>query len=99
VRVYTIGLGSVQGGVVSLDGRQIRTSLDEPTLKEIAKSTDAEYYLATNETDLRKVYENLTTQLVLKTEKTEITFAFTALAALFSMVAGALSIAWFNRLP
>lgn len=99
IRIYTIGLGSPEGTILRIQGRQIRTRLDEATLKQIAELTKAEYYLASNEAELQKVYENLTTTLVLRTEKTEVTFAFTALAALLSVIAGALSLLWFQRLP
>ncbi len=99
VRVYTVGLGSPQGAVLTLDGRSVRTSLDDVTLKKIAQATDAEYFSASNEQDLKKVYENLRTQLVIRNEKTEVTALFTAVAALLSIVAGALSLLWFNRLP
>jgi Ca-activated chloride channel family protein len=99
IRVYTVGVGTPSGAVLNLEGRQIRTSLDETTLKAIAQDTDAEYFLATSEADLKKVYENLTTQLVFKNEKTEVTALFTLVAAMFSIVASALSLLWFNRLP
>ena len=99
VRVYTVGVGTPSGAVLSLEGRSIRTSLDETTLKQIAADTDAEYFLATSDADLKKVYENLTTQLVFRSEKTEVTALFTLVAAMFSIVASALSLLWFNRLP
>ena len=99
VRVYTVGVGTSQGAVVNLEGRSIRTALDEATLKKIAEVTDAEYFNATSAEDLKKVYESLTTQLVIKSEKTEITALFTFAAALLSIVGGALSLLWFNRLP
>jgi hypothetical protein len=62
-------------------------------------TTDAQYFLATSDADLKKVYENLTTELVLRTQKTEVTALFTLVAAVFSIVASALSLLWFNRLP
>jgi Ca-activated chloride channel family protein len=99
IRVYTVGVGTPAGAVLSLEGRSIRTSLDETTLKEIAADTDAQYFLATSDADLKKVYENLTTELVLRTQKTEVTALFTLVAAVFSVVASALSLLWFNRLP
>jgi len=99
VRIYTIGVGSAQGAIVRIQGRQIRTALDEATLKKIAELTDGEYYNASTETDLRKVYETLTTQLVIRQEKTEITAFFTAAAAILAIIAGGLSLFWFNRLP
>ena len=99
IRVYTVGVGTPAGSILSLEGRSIRTSLDETTLKAIAADTDAQYFLATNADDLKKVYENLTTELVIRSQKTEVTALFTLVAAMFSVVAGALSLLWFNRLP
>jgi Ca-activated chloride channel family protein len=99
IRVYTVGVGTPAGAVLNLEGRSIRTSLDETTLKEIAADTDAQYFLATSDADLKKVYENLTTELVLRTQKTEVTALFTLVAAVFSVVASGLSLLWFNRLP
>ncbi len=99
VRVYTVGIGSVEGTLLRIQGRVIRTRLDEGTLKQIAELTNAQYFNASNESDLRQIYENLTTQLVIRTEKTEITALFTGIAALLVLLGGALSLLWFNRLP
>ncbi|HEX2810137.1 MAG TPA: VWA domain-containing protein, partial [Kineosporiaceae bacterium] len=43
VRVYPIGLGSPRGSVLQIDGFQVATALDEPTLRKIASTTDAQY--------------------------------------------------------
>src|SRR2546423_90211 len=99
VRVYTIGVGSASGTVVRLQGRAVRTALDEATLKKIADVTDAQYFNANTEADLRQVYENLTTQLVIRNEKTELTAYATLAAAILAVFAGAFSLLWFNRLP
>lgn len=99
IRVYTIGVGSPEGTILRLQGRQIRTRLDETTLKQIAALTEAEYYNASNSADLREVYEKLSTQLVLREQRTEVTSYLTALAAVLSILAGAFSLLWFNRLP
>ena len=99
VRVYTIGLGSAAGAIVRLQGRAVRTALDETTLKKIAEVTDAQYFNANTEADLRTVYENLTTQLVVRNEKTELTAYATLAAAILAVFAGLFSLLWFNRLP
>jgi len=99
IRVYTVGVGSAEGTILRLQGRQIRTRLDEATLKQIAELTEAEYYNASNTADLREVYEKLSTQLVLREQKTEVTSYLTAIAAVLSILAGAFSLLWFNRLP
>ncbi len=98
IRVYTIGLGSPEGTILRIAGRSIRTRLDEATLKKIAELTDARYFNASNERNLREIYESLTTQLVLRQERSEITALFTVAAAALSLLAGALSIVWFGRL-
>jgi Ca-activated chloride channel homolog len=99
IRVYTVGVGSAEGTILRLQGRQIRTRLDEATLKQIAELTEAEYFNASNSADLREVYEKLSTQLVLREQKTEVTSYLTAIAAVLSILAGAFSLLWFNRLP
>ncbi len=99
IRVYTVGVGSAEGTILRLQGRQIRTRLDEATLKQIAQMTDAEYFNASNAADLRAVYEKLSTQLVLREQKTEVTSYLSAMAAVLSILAGAFSLLWFNRLP
>jgi Ca-activated chloride channel family protein len=99
VRVYTVGVGSVEGVVLSTGGRSVRVRLDETTLKRIAEATDGEYFNAATEKDLHKIYENLSTQWVFKKQQTEITALFTGAAAAFLLLAAFLSMLWFNRLP
>ena len=99
IRIFTVGVGSADGTVVRIQGRSVRTRLDEATLKQIADDTGGQYFNASNEKDLKAVYENLTTQLVFRQQKTEITAILTLVAAVLSMTAAALSLFWFNRLP
>ena len=99
VRVYTVGVRSPDGTILSVEGRSIRVRLDEETLKRIADETGASYFKADSETDLRQIYENLSTNLVFKAEQTELTAGFTGLATVFLLAAGSLSLLWFNRLP
>ncbi len=99
VRVYTVGVGSPAGSILHINGQSLHAGLDEATLKLIADMTGAKYYNALSETDLRAIYDNLSARLVLKTERTEITAWFTAGAALLSIIAGLLSMFWFNRFP
>jgi Ca-activated chloride channel family protein len=99
VRVYTVGIGSPEGTILNIRGRSIRVRLDEQTLKEMSAKTDGAYFRANNETDLTSIYQNLSTKLELKPERTEITAIFTGAAILFLLAAGVLSLLWFNRLP
>lgn len=97
VRVFTVGFGTPEGGIVDFGGGYMRTQLDEETLKAIAEMTGAKYFHATSEADLKKVYNSLTAQFVSETKRTEVS-AFAAAAALALMVGAAfLSLMWFGR--
>jgi Ca-activated chloride channel family protein len=98
VRIYTVGLGSPEGVIMNFWGRSIRVRLDEEALKGIARKTDGSYFKADNETDLRTIYETLSTKFVSQMEKTEITAFFTAAAALTMFVGVLLSLIWFRRI-
>ena len=93
VRVYTVGVGTPEGIVLKAQGLSMRVKLDEVALKKIAELTLADYYRATNASDLKKVYEALATTIRLeKHQSTEVTALFLALGALVLMLAGLLSV-------
>jgi Ca-activated chloride channel homolog len=98
VRIYTVGVGSPEGTALKLEGFSVKVILDEKTLRTIADNTGGLYYGAANYEDLAQVYTNLSTQLVFETKKTDITFVFTAAAAIVLIVAAILSLMWFSRL-
>jgi Ca-activated chloride channel homolog len=98
VRVYTVGIGTVEGETIGAEGWSMRVRLDEATLKAIATRTDGEYYYAGSATDLKKVYEKLSSRITLETRETEISSIFAALAAALAVLAAALSLWWFNRI-
>lgn len=99
VRIYTIGIGTAEGTILRIQGRAVRTRLDEAGLKRVADLTDGDYYNAQTEGDLQRIYGNLGKTTILSTEKTEVTYLFTGVAIGFALIAGALSLLWFNRLP
>lgn len=99
VRIYTVGLGSAAGTTVTVNGFQLHTQLDEATLQGISQLTDGTYYGATDAQQLRSIYDNLDTGLVLQPQLTEITALFAG-TSLLLLIAGALtSLLWLGRLP
>jgi Ca-activated chloride channel family protein len=98
VRVYTVGFGTEEGGLIGFEGWSAYVRLDEETLKAVADITRAEYFRAGTSEDLKKVYRQLTKQLVLEKKDTEIAFAFAAAAAVLLTAALGLSVLWFGRL-
>ncbi len=99
IRVYTIGVGSPESTTIRMGGSPIQARLDENTLRELARLTDARYYNAATEQDLKAVYENLTTQLVTHLVPQEISFVFITGAFLLGVCALLFSIIWSARLP
>jgi Ca-activated chloride channel family protein len=100
IRVFTIGVGTPQGTTVEgAGGFGFRAVLDEETLKRIAAITDAKYFHASDEAALLAIYQNLAKGVVVTQEQEENTVIFTAVALLFLLTGGALSLFWFNRLP
>ena len=98
VRVFTVGFGSEQGGVVDFEGRSVYVQLDEETLRKIADITRGAYFRAGTQAELKQVYKSLTTKLTMETQQTEITALFAAAAALMAIVAAVLSMLWAGRL-
>jgi Ca-activated chloride channel family protein len=99
VRVHTIGIGSPQGATLNIDGFLVRTQLDETALQAIAQLTGGAYFNAQNAEQLREIYANLGTHLVIRPEETEITALVAGLGLLILLIGGLLSLAWFSRLP
>jgi Ca-activated chloride channel family protein len=97
VRVYTVGFGTKEGGTIDFDGWSAYVMLDEETLKQVAKITDAEYYHAGTAADLKKVYQTLNSKLALEQRDTEMSALLSALAALLAFCAAGLSLMWFHR--
>ena len=98
VRVYTVGIGTVDGETVGFEGWSMRVRLDEETLKGIANKTQAEYFYAGTAADLKKVYETLSSRLTVEKKETEISSLLALFAAAMALVSAGLSMLWFNRI-
>jgi Ca-activated chloride channel family protein len=97
VKVYAVGIGTKEGETIGFEGWSMRVRLDEETLKNIASATRAEYFYAGTANDLKKVYQSLSTRLVVEKKETEISALFAAAAAALVVLAAGLSVAWFGR--
>jgi Ca-activated chloride channel family protein len=97
VRVYTVGVGTVQGETIGFEGWSMRVRLDEETLKAVASRTHAEYFHAATAADLKKVYETLSSRLTVEKRETEISALLALVGAVLAVLAAALSVWWFGR--
>ncbi|MDO9113218.1 MAG: VWA domain-containing protein [Polaromonas sp.] len=98
VRIYTVGVGTVDGETIGFEGWSMRVRLDEETLKAIANKTQAEYFYAGTAADLKKVYETLSSRLTVEKKETEISGLLALVASVLALLSASLSLLWFNRI-
>ena len=98
IRVYTVGIGTVDGETIGFEGWSMRVRLDEEALKAVAQKTEGEYFYAGTAQDLKKVYEALSSKLTVEKKETEISALFALAAAALALVSAGLSLLWFNRI-
>ncbi len=98
VRIYTVGVGTVDGETIGFEGWSMRVRLDEATLKAVALQTQAEYFYAGSAETLKKVYEKLSSRLTVEKKETEIAGLLALVAAVLAISSAALSLLWFNRI-
>ena len=97
IRVYTVGIGTTSGEVIGFEGWSMRVKLDEATLKNISLLTHGEYFYAGTAEDLKKVYQSLSSRMVVERKETEVSALFAAAGALLALAAAGLSLWWFGR--
>src|SRR5258707_7400100 len=98
VRIFTVGVGTPEGKIVGFDGWSMHVRPHEETFRAVADPTRGEYFYAGTAVDLKKIYQTMNTRLVMETKKTEVGAFFSAAAAALVLIAGLLSLAWFNRI-
>ncbi len=106
VPVSTIAFGTSAGFVVLDDPQtpqveQQRTAVpvEEDNLREIADATGGAFFTAASLDELEEVYDNIGSAVGYELVDREITDWFAAGALALLLLSGALSLAWFSRLP
>ena len=97
VRVYTVGVGTVDGEVIGFEGWSMRVRLDEETLKAVARETKGEYFYAGTAENLRQVYESLSSRLTVEKKETEVSGLLALAAAVLVLLSAGLSLFWFHK--
>jgi Ca-activated chloride channel family protein len=73
VRIYVVGLGTVDGHAAWGEEMAVYLQLDEPTLREVARMTGGEYHYAGTAEDLRTVYQKLGSRRQMQAHENELT--------------------------
>ncbi len=97
VRVYTVAFGTADGVIPGMEGWSFYARVDEEALKAMAKITGAEFFRASNATDLKNVYEHLSSKFTLERRDTEVSSLFAGLCLFLVLSAMGLSLHWYRR--
>jgi Ca-activated chloride channel family protein len=95
VHIETIGVGTVEGATVEVDGYQVATALNEQLLTEVAEATAGSYHRAENAQDLGDVYKSIDLRITVHDKQVELTGAAVVIALLLLTIGGLLMIKWY----
>jgi Ca-activated chloride channel family protein len=93
IKVYPIGLGSPGGTVLTIDGFQVATALDEALLQRIASTTNGRYYAAADEQGLAQVYDEIEPVWAIAARRTEVTGLLAGAAGVLLVIGATVSLA------
>jgi Ca-activated chloride channel family protein len=97
IRIDTVGVGTVGGATITVDGYQVATALNEDLLTQIAQTTAGSYHPAANAQALDSVYRSLDLRITATPEFVELTGATIGLALVLLVTGGLLMITWSGR--
>ena len=89
VQVHAVGVGTVEGTTLDIDGFSLATALNEESLQNVAEVGNGTYFAASDDAELSMVGEDLNKSFIVEPEDTELS-AIALVAALLLAVLGAL---------
>jgi Ca-activated chloride channel family protein len=98
VHIQTIGIGTLEGTTIEVDGYQVATALNEELLNEVAATTNGTYHRAEDATALGGIYQSLDLRITTQEEFLELTAVVVGVALLLLTIGGVLMIIWFGRI-
>lgn len=103
VPIYTVLVGTEQGVVEEELPGGLRARIQVPpnpdVLELVAETSGGEFFTATDDEDLKKVYEDLGSRLGHRDKSREVTDVFAGGSAALLLAGGLLSALWFRRVP
>jgi len=100
VPVSTIAFGTDHGTITDpQDGSTVAVPVDKSALRGIANDSGGTFFAATTEGELSSVYRDIGSSIGFEKVDKEITMWFVGAGLLALIATGAMSLAWFSRLP
>jgi Ca-activated chloride channel family protein len=98
VHIETIGVGTVAGTTIKVDGYEVATSLNEQLLTDVAAITTGSYHRAEDAGSLSGIYKSLNLRITTQPKLVELTGVGVAIALALLMIGGLLMITWYGRI-
>jgi Ca-activated chloride channel homolog len=98
VHIETVGIGTVDGATIEVDGYQVATALNEDLLTAIAETTAGSYHRASDAQALNEIYRSLDLRLTTKPELLELTGVAVGVGILLLAAGSLLMISWYGRI-
>lgn len=98
VPVSTISFGTV-GATIEIEGQPQSVSVDDPSLRKIAKLSDGNFFKAASETELKKVYKTIGNQIGYEKRVADASKPWLVFGTILSIVAAAGAVAFNRRIP
>jgi len=99
VKIYAIGLGTPGGVVMQIDNQMVLVPFDSSGLERIAQISDGKYFSSASDEELQRIYRQLGRIIGWERTRLEVSFLLVGVAGLVITTGGALSLAWFRRVP
>ena len=98
VRVYTVGIGTVEGTTIEVEGFQVATALDEELLTAVAQLTAGTYHRAADAASIGAIYQDLELRITTRPQVLELTGVAVLLALALLSAGGVLMTLWYGRI-
>lgn len=99
IRIYPVGVGTLDGTTLDIDGFSVSSALQEETLMALADQSNGTYFLADEQADLAAVTETIERDLTIEEERLEISSFFAIGGVALIALAGAAAMTTQRRLP
>jgi Ca-activated chloride channel family protein len=97
IRIQTVGVGTVAGATIQIDGFSIATAMNPATLENVAAVTNGAYHQLETQASIAAISKTINLHFKVVTEHTEITALFAMGGALLLAIGALLSLMWFGR--
>ena len=97
MHVDTVGVGTVAGTTVDVEGYHLFTGLDEATLKSISQTTGGTYHPASNASELDGIASSIDLRLTVTNQPLPLAGAFIAFALALLAAGAVLTVARTGR--